>query len=258
MADVKWIKIVTDIFEDEKILLIESLPKSDSIIVIWFKLLCLAGKQNNSGVFMLNDIAYTDTMLAKIFRRPISTVRTALNIFEQYHMIEIMENVITIPNWSKHQSLDQIEAKREYMRNYMSEKREKQKLLTVYKANSKVNSKANVSSLEEDKDKDIDKKEIYKEKVTQVLDNLFNQFWAEYPKKVGKGEAKKIFTKLKPDTELTDKMIKAIQKIKCSPQWTKDGGQFIPNPATWLNQGRWEDETPEDKNYDKEFAEWTL
>ena len=50
MAEVKWIKITTDIFDDEKILLIESLPDSDSIIVIWFKLLCLAGKMNNSGV----------------------------------------------------------------------------------------------------------------------------------------------------------------------------------------------------------------
>ena len=45
MAEVKWIKIVTDIFDDEKILLIETLPEADSIIVIWLKLLCLAGKQ---------------------------------------------------------------------------------------------------------------------------------------------------------------------------------------------------------------------
>ena len=51
MADVKWIKILTDIFDDEKILLIETLPEDDSIIVIWFKILCLAGKQNNSGSF---------------------------------------------------------------------------------------------------------------------------------------------------------------------------------------------------------------
>ena len=49
MADVKWIKITTDIFDDEKILLIEGLPSSDEIIVIWFKLLILAGKQNNNG-----------------------------------------------------------------------------------------------------------------------------------------------------------------------------------------------------------------
>ncbi len=51
MAEVKWIKIVTDIFDDEKILLIESMPEHDAIIVIWFKLLCMAGKTNNSGVF---------------------------------------------------------------------------------------------------------------------------------------------------------------------------------------------------------------
>ena len=55
MSEVKWRKITTDIFDDEKILLIESLPDADSIIVIWFKLLCLAGKMNNSGVFVMND-----------------------------------------------------------------------------------------------------------------------------------------------------------------------------------------------------------
>ena len=68
MSDVKWIKITTDIFDDEKILLIESLPDAYAIIVCWFKLLCLAGKQNNSGVFMMGQIAYTEKMLATIFR----------------------------------------------------------------------------------------------------------------------------------------------------------------------------------------------
>lgn len=55
MSEVKWIKIVNDIFDDEKILLIESMPEADSLIVIWFKLLCFAGKQNNNGVFLMND-----------------------------------------------------------------------------------------------------------------------------------------------------------------------------------------------------------
>ena len=69
MAAVKWIKVVTDIFDDEKILMIEGIPSADSIIVIWFKLLCLAGKSNNSGVFIFNDrIPYTEEMLATIFR----------------------------------------------------------------------------------------------------------------------------------------------------------------------------------------------
>ena len=128
MADIKWIKITTDIFDDEKILMIESLPDADAIIVIWFKLLCLAGKQNNSGVFMLNDrIPYTDKMLATIFRRKESTVQLALQTFEQFGMIEVIDGVITIPNWGKHQNLDQLESKKAYMRNYMAEYREKQK-----------------------------------------------------------------------------------------------------------------------------------
>ena len=160
MADVKWIKIVTDIFDDEKMLLIESLPSADSIIVIWFKLLCLAGKNNNNGVFIMSDkIAYTDEMLATIFRRDVNTVRLALKTFEAYGMIEIIDGVITIPNWGKHQTLDKIEKKTAYMKEYMRDYREKQKEKIEYKSNCKTNSKSNVSEADIDKeeDKDIDK-----------------------------------------------------------------------------------------------------
>lgn len=131
MAEVKWIKIVTDIFNDEKILLIESMPEADAIIVIWFKLLCMAGKQNNSGVFLMNGrIAYTDEMFATIFRRPVNTVRLALKTFEQFGMIEIINNTVTIPNWEKHQQLDALEASREATRNRVARYREKQKQIT--------------------------------------------------------------------------------------------------------------------------------
>lgn len=130
MAEVKWIKICTDIFDDEKILLIEALPEADAIIVIWFKLLCLAGKQNNSGVFVMNDkLAYTDEMLSTIFRRNINIVRLALTTFESFGMIERIEGVITIPKWEKHQSLDQLEQAREKTRQRVAKHREKQKLL---------------------------------------------------------------------------------------------------------------------------------
>ena len=156
MADVKWIKITTDVFDDEKILLIESLPDAYSIIVVWFKLLCLAGKQNNSGVFMMGQIAYTDKMLATIFRMRESVVTMALQTFEQFGMIEIIDGVITIPNWGKHQNLDQLESKKQYMRNYMKGYREKQKALTC-KDNCKTNSKANVSQADKERDKEEDK-----------------------------------------------------------------------------------------------------
>ena len=140
MADVKWIKITTDIFDDEKILLIESLPDANSVIVVWFKLLCLAGKMNNSGVFvMTNRIAYTDKILATIFRMKETTVQLALQTFEQFGMIEIVDGVITIPNWGKHQNLDQLENKKAYMRNYMKDYREKQQRLDDGKTNCKTN-----------------------------------------------------------------------------------------------------------------------
>lgn len=163
-SDVKWIKICSDIFDDEKIMLIENLPSADSIIVIWFKLLCLAGKNNNSGVFILNDkIAYTDEMLATVFRRDINTVRLALKTFENYGMIEIVSGVYTIPNWGKYQNLDKIEQKSQYMRNYMQEYRKKQKdkieCKTKSKLYGKVNSKTNVSSAEV-YNKELDNKEL--------------------------------------------------------------------------------------------------
>lgn len=162
MPEVKWIKITTDIFDDEKILLIESLPDAYAIITVWFKLLCLAGKMNNSGVFMMNNrVAYTDAMLATIFRMKETTVQLALKTFEQFGMVEIVDGVITIPNWGKHQSLDQLENKKEYMRTYMQEYREKQRQITG-KTNSKTNSKTNVSSADKDiKKEDKNKKEIY-------------------------------------------------------------------------------------------------
>ena len=183
MADVKWIKITTDIFDDEKILLIESLPDPYAIITCWFKLLCLAGKQNNSGVFMMGRIAYTDKMLATIFRMKESTVTMALRTFEDFGMVEVIDGVITIPNWGKHQNLDQLESKKEYMRGYMKEYREKQRALTAGKPNCKTNSKTNVSQAEEDieeeKELDIEKEE--KISCQQVID-LYHSICISFPK----------------------------------------------------------------------------
>ena len=154
MATVKWIKIVTDIFDDEKMLLIESLPSADSIIVVWFKLLCLAGKNNNSGVFMLNErIAYTDEMLATIFRKDVNTVRFALKTFADFGMIEIIDNVITIPNWGKHQTLDAYEKRKERDRIYQKEKRAKQKLL-IKSSDESAEKSSDVVALEEEKEKE--------------------------------------------------------------------------------------------------------
>ena len=110
--------------------MIESLPNADTVIVVWFKLLAFAGKSNNNGVFMLNNrIPYTDEMLAAIFRRDSKVVKYALKTFEDFGMIEIIDEVITIPNWDKHQSLDAYEKKKERDRKLQAERRAKQRSL---------------------------------------------------------------------------------------------------------------------------------
>ena len=156
MADVKWIKITTDVFDDEKILMIESMPECDTVIVIWFKLLCLAGKQNNGGVFQMGQIPYTDEMFAAIFRRPINTVRLALNTFERFGMIEIVRDTVTIPNWSKHQNLDAYEKKKERDRLYQAERRAAQRALIEKSSDTS----SDIASLEEEREED-EEKEIH-------------------------------------------------------------------------------------------------
>lgn len=70
----------------------------------------------------------------------------------------------------------------------------------------------------------------------------FDKFWEEYPLKYAKAKALAAFNKIDPDDQLLETMLEAVRKQKETDQWKKDGGQFIPYPATWLNQHRWEDE----------------
>ena len=77
-----------------------------------------------------------------------------------------------------------------------------------------------------------------------VEDPLFEQFWRAYPKKQGKGAALKAWKKIRPSKSLVEKMLVSVEAAKGCEQWQKQNGQFIPYPATWLNQGRWDDEVP--------------
>lgn len=207
MADVKWIKIVTDIFDDEKILLIESMPESDAIIVVWFKLLCLAGKNNNSGVFMMNDkIHYTDEMLATIFRKPINVIRLALKTFESFGMIEIINSVITIPNWDKHQSLDVIERKRERDRAYQREKRKKQKLLATQKS---FDESSDVVALEREREEEEEREEELD--ITKVIEK-WNSLNLNKLVSIKNNRLKALKARIKEFSK--EDILKAIENIK--------------------------------------------
>lgn len=70
----------------------------------------------------------------------------------------------------------------------------------------------------------------------------FDDFWNTYPKKIGKEKCRVWFKTKKPNKELIEKMIQAVNTQKETEQWTRENGRFIPHPYTWLNQGRWDDE----------------
>lgn len=71
---------------------------------------------------------------------------------------------------------------------------------------------------------------------------LFDRFWHTYPRRVGKGAARKAWEKLSPDQPLVDAILAAVERDKATDQWQRENGRYIPHPATWLNQQRWEDE----------------
>lgn len=158
MAEIKWIKITTDIFSDEKIMLIEQMPDADTILVIWFKLLCMAGRDNNNGIFLLNNrIPYTEEMLATIFRRPIATVRLAISTFEAFGMVDIIDDVITLNNWEKHQNIDGMDKIRAQTRKRVAEYRERQKKLIACNDVTLPNATVTEQNKKEDKDKEEEK-----------------------------------------------------------------------------------------------------
>ena len=92
------------------------------------------------------------------------------------------------------------------------------------------------------KDKDKDKDKDNNTPHTPQGDDAFAAFWSAYPRKDSKAKAKASWDKLKPDKELVSRIMAALEQHKRSDQWTRDGGKYIPYPATWLNQRRWEDE----------------
>ena len=142
----------------KKIQLIESMPDSDTIIVIWFKLLALAGKSNNSGLVVFNDnIPYTTEMLVTLFRRKESVISLALKTFQSFKMIEILENnTILISNWEKHQNLIGLDNIREQNRVRKQKQRDREKLLI----DNNMSRDGHVTITQQNKNK----KEIYTKK----------------------------------------------------------------------------------------------
>lgn len=158
MSSVKWIKINIDMFDDEKIKIIQAMPEGDSLLVVWIKLITLAGKTNDGGyIYIAENMPYTEEMLSTIMNKPINTIRLALSTFLSLKMIEEDTKGIYLINFEKHQSLDKMEKLKEQNRIRVAKYRDKKKQ-ELLECNDDVTLHVMQSNgIDIDIDKDIDK-----------------------------------------------------------------------------------------------------
>ncbi len=161
MAEVKWIKLTTDMFDNAKIKYLRTLPEGNNIVLFWVMLLAKAGKCNANGyVFLTESIPYTQEMLASEFDFDLTTVKLALESLKRLNMIELEESVINISNWNKYQNIDGLEKIKEQTRKRVQKHREKQKMLSESEGSVTCNvtvTECNATDIDIDKEKDIDK-----------------------------------------------------------------------------------------------------
>lgn len=282
MSDVKWIKISTDIFDNRKIKQIEHMPEGDALIVIWFKLLILAGDTNDGGqVYLTQEIPYTEPLLANQFNRPLPLIQLALRTFEQFNMIEIIDDIIHISNWEKYQNIDGMERIREQTKLRTRAWRERKALCdatvtsqvtecdgdVTEQNKNKIENKNNIVSkdtpsspsaedeFEVDEDEELNSllqsvvKKHEPSVLTKTQKDRFEKFWNLYPKKQNRKEAEKAWKKIDPSPEETNSILCGLKRsIEKDSRFREK--QFTPLPATWLNAGGWEDEFADEEEFD--------
>ncbi len=157
MAEVKWVKLTTDMFDNRKIRHLRRLPEGNNIVLIWVMLLTMAGRCNSGGmIFLTENIPYTPKMLADELDFEESTVLLALEALERLDMILTDNGVFTIAGWEEYQNIEGMDKIREQNRLRKQRQRENQKLLESTSRDSHV-TVTGCHAVEEEKEEDKEK-----------------------------------------------------------------------------------------------------
>ena len=159
MAEVKWIKITTDMFDNRKIKHLRRLPEGNSIVLLWVMLLTMAGRCNASGmIFLTENIPYTPKMLADELDFEENTVKLGLQCLEQLNMICTDNGFFSIAGWDEYQNIDGMERIREQnrQRKRVQRERQKQALPDMSRDSHGTVTQCHATDKEEEKDKDLD------------------------------------------------------------------------------------------------------
>ena len=168
MAEIKWVKITTDMFDNRKIKHIRKLPEGNNIVLIWVMLLTMAGRCNSSGmIYLTENIPYTPKMLADELGFDESVITIALGALERFGMICRDEDKLMIPGWEEHQNIEGMARIRQQARDRKRAERERQKAMICDSHNGQSCDSENIvtedshamsrdsHAIEEDKEEDI-------------------------------------------------------------------------------------------------------
>ena len=181
MAEVKWIKLTTDMFDNRKIKHLRRLPDGNNIVLIWVMLLTMAGRCNASGmIFLTENIPYSPKMLADELDFEENTVRLALEALEQFSMIVTDGDFFTIAGWEEYQNIEGMEKIRESKRLAQARWRAKQKELPSTVDSTVDSTRYLVDDAEEDKDKEKEREEDKKKSKRETTHTLFKRLLPEY------------------------------------------------------------------------------
>ena len=209
MADVKWIKITTDMFDNRKIKHIRKLPEGNNIVLIWVMLLTMAGKCNAGGmIFLTENIPYTTKMLADELDFEENVVIVALKALEEFGMIYTNENVLAISGWDEHQNIEGMEKIREQNRQRQARFKAKQKLLLGNVTDNVMSRDGNATEEEKERDKDKEKEKI---QYNVVVDD-YNRICSNLPKVTALSDARKKAIKARINKYGCDGVMKAFRK----------------------------------------------
>lgn len=212
----KWFRIYHDLVDDPKV---QRLP--GETFKFWINLLCLASRSDERGSVNMKaeDIAFA-------LRMDDDVVADMLADLLERGLVHENEDMLEIHNWHGRQY--ESDSSTERVRKHREAKQGRNAPETLQKRSRNVTSSVSVSESASE----------------SVLSERFDRFWDAYPRKEDKKRCKAWWMRRKPDDELTDLMIAAVQAQARAHKWTPERKQFIPMPSTWLNGERWDDEVP--------------
>lgn len=221
MADVKWIKITTDMFDNRKIKHLRRLPDGNNIVLIWVMLLTMAGRCNSGGmIFLTENIPYTPKMLADELDFEENTVRLALEALERLGMVVMSNGCFAIAGWSEHQNIDGMDKIRESKRLAQARWRAKQKELPPA-VDSTVDSTVDSERISvDDAEEDIEE-EREEEKERDKIDYkgivaAFNSICVSFPSVKALSDARKKAIKARLNTYSLDDFKTLFEKAEAS------------------------------------------